>query len=71
MNLFRLLLLIAAAWLVWRLLRGLRVHVSRIEPPKAASPETFEPMARCSRCGVHQPAQSLSSAGLCGKCASG
>jgi len=68
MNLFRLLLLIAAIWILWRLLRGLRIHISRIEPPRMPS-ETFEPMAKCARCGVHQPASALSANGLCGKCA--
>lgn len=68
MNLFKLILLAAAAWIVWRLLRGLRVQVSRIEP---AQPPEFEKMARCAQCGVHLPGNALSPAGLCGKCAGG
>ena len=68
MNLFKLLLIAAAVWIVWRLLRGLRVHVTRIETPP--SPPEFEKMARCARCGVHLPGPALSSGGLCGKCAS-
>lgn len=65
---FRLILLIAAAWIVWRLLRGLRVHVSRVDSPPQTPKDSFEPMARCARCGVHLPASSLSPAGLCGRC---
>lgn len=68
MNLFKLLLLGAALWIVWRILRGLRIQVSRIEP-RPQPPESFEPMARCARCGVHLPAAALSAQGLCGKCA--
>lgn len=68
MNLFKLLLIGAALWIVWRLLQGVRVHISRIEPPP--KPEEFEKMARCAACGVHLPASALSPAGLCGKCAS-
>ena len=68
MNLFKLLLLAAAVWIVWRLLRGLRVQVTRIETPPA-QPE-FEAMARCARCGVHLPDSALSPGGLCGKCTS-
>lgn len=68
MNLFKLLLLGAALWIVWRILRGLRIQVSRIEAPQQ-KPDQFEPMTRCARCGVHLPAAALSSQGLCGKCA--
>lgn len=66
MNLFRLLLIAAAAWIVWRLIggaRGAALRSSR-EPP----PATYEPMARCARCGTHLPAAALSRAGLCGRC---
>ena len=74
MNLFRLLLIAGAIWLVWRLLRGVQVHISRIErpaPPVPGRPDgDYEPMAKCARCGVHLPASALSPAGLCGKCAS-
>jgi hypothetical protein len=62
---FRLLLIAAAVWVVWRLLRGVRVHVERVQPPP---PERFEPMARCAKCGTHLPASSLSKSGTCGRC---
>lgn len=68
MNLFKLLLLGAAIWIIWRLLRGLRVQVTRLEPPP--KPEQFESMARCNLCDVHLPASALSASGLCGKCSS-
>ncbi|TXH03889.1 MAG: hypothetical protein E6R07_10795 [Nevskiaceae bacterium] len=63
---FRLLLLAAAAFIVWRLLRGVRIHVERVQPPP---PERYEPMARCAKCGTHLPAAALSRSGLCGRCA--
>lgn len=66
MNLFRILLICAAIWIIWRILRGVRVHISRIDPPK---PDQYEAMARCRKCGVHLPASALSKSGLCGKCA--
>jgi hypothetical protein len=62
---FRLLLLAAAAWIVWRLLRGVRVHVERVQPPP---PERYEAMAPCAKCGTHLPASALSKSGLCGRC---
>lgn len=66
MNLFRLLLLVAAAWIVWRLYRSVMAsRALRQSPPPEAS---FEPMARCTRCNAHVPAQSLSAEGLCGHC---
>lgn len=70
MNVFKLILIAAAVWIVWRLLQGVRVHISRIQPPPPppAKPE-FEPMARCEKCGVHLPASAISAGGLCGKCA--
>ncbi|MGH8457376.1 MAG: hypothetical protein ACRETW_05695 [Stenotrophobium sp.] len=64
---FRLVLLAAFIWIVWRLLRGLRINVERVPPPQA--PDHFEPMARCARCGTHLPAAALSKSGLCGRCA--
>lgn len=67
MTLFRLFLLALAVWILWRLLRGVRVHFSRVQPP--AEPPQFEPMSRCTGCGVHLPAAALSAGGLCGKCA--
>jgi uncharacterized protein len=68
MNVFRILLILAAIWIVWRLLRGLRIHISRAQSPPQPPGENFEPMARCAQCGVHLPASALSPDGRCGKC---
>lgn len=66
MNLFRVLLLLGAAWLAWRLYRSLaKPQLRNRKTPPAAG---YEPMARCTRCGVHAPAGTLSSSGLCGRC---
>jgi uncharacterized protein len=69
MTVFRILLILAAIWIVWRLLRGLRIQIERAQPPAQPPAENFEPMARCARCGVHLPANALSANGRCGKCA--
>lgn len=65
MNLFRLLVLAGLAWLVYRLLQRWRIEITPRQPP---APEQFEPMARCTRCGIHLPARTLSSGGRCGAC---
>jgi hypothetical protein len=65
MNPFRLLLLAGLVWLVWKVLKSWRVEVSRRGP---APQDRFEPMARCLSCGMHLPAQSLSTDGRCGAC---
>lgn len=65
MNLFKLLLIGAAIWIVLRILKGFRVHVERVQPPP---PENFEPMARCAKCGIHTPAAALNKSGICGRC---
>lgn len=64
MNLFRLLLLFAVAWLVWRLFQSARRRQLDQRPPQ----EQFEPMARCSSCGTYLPAKALSRDGRCGRC---
>ncbi|QHS09963.1 hypothetical protein [Sinimarinibacterium sp. NLF-5-8] len=69
MNILRLLMLIAAGWLVWRIVRQVR---SQWRPPigGAQNPgqQDYQVMARCHQCGTHLPAQALSSDGLCGRC---
>jgi hypothetical protein len=60
------LLLIALAFVVWRLLRGaLAPPASREAPPE------FEPTARCARCGTHVPRTQLDAAGACARCRTG
>lgn len=62
MNLFRFLLLLAAAYLAWRLWQ--RFFVTPAAPPK----DEYLPTARCAKCGAHVAAGSLSSQGYCGRC---
>ncbi len=50
MTLLRLLILIVAGWLVWRLVRGW-LRSKRHRPP---SPP-FTHMVRCIHCGMHLP----------------
>ena len=73
MNLFRLLLLLATVWLVWRLYKSARARLGQGQAPTpvAGAPEQFEPMARCATCGTHLPAKVLSPDGRCGRCAAG
>ncbi|WP_043114215.1 hypothetical protein [Solimonas soli] len=64
MNLFRLLLLAAAAYVFWRLLK----ISSRAPLPPAQDEPHYEAMARCAGCGTYLPARSLSRSGRCGRC---
>lgn len=66
MNIFRVLIVLAAAWLIWRIVRQVRAQLSRRDP--APPPDAYEPMARCAKCGTYLPLKSLNSAGLCGRC---
>ena len=63
---FQLLILIGLAAIVWRLVRR------ALAPPPAApgggEGQTFEPTARCARCGTFVPARQLDAAGLCPRC---
>ena len=64
MNILRLLLLVAAAWLIWRIVRRGRAQLEQRRKPA----DEFEPMARCAQCGTFLPARSLDAAGKCGRC---
>ncbi len=66
MNILRLLLLIAAVWLVWRIVRQVRGQLQQQRKPPPV--EEFEAMARCAKCGTYLPSKSLTAAGLCGHC---
>lgn len=70
-RLLQLLLLAALVWIVWRLVR------KALAPPRADGPagpdgpgeqQTFEPTARCARCGTHVPRAQLDAAGACPRC---
>jgi hypothetical protein len=62
-RLVQLLLLIALAVIVWRLVRR---ALAKPAPPGEAP--RFEPMARCNRCGTHVPSAQLDAAGACARC---
>jgi hypothetical protein len=69
-RLLQLLILIALAVLVWRLVRN--VLAARRGPgggdaSAGRSPE-FEPTARCVRCGTYVPRAQLDAAGVCPRC---
>jgi hypothetical protein len=65
-RLVQLLLLIALAVIVWRVVRR------ALAPPPGAAPReepvAFEPTARCARCGTHVPRAQLDAAGACARC---
>ena len=66
-RLLLLLLLIALAFVVWRVLRN------ALAPPAApadAAPR-FEPTGRCEKCGTHVPRDQLDAAGHCARCRAG
>lgn len=64
----RLLLVIVAGFMVWRLVRyALKALQAPDQPPPPAEPP-FEPMARCPRCGAHVPQAQLGAEGECKRC---
>ncbi|MGB0954412.1 MAG: hypothetical protein ACPGZP_00260 [Panacagrimonas sp.] len=65
MLLFRLLLLIAALLLVWRVWVLIRKH--RLSGGDAQT-RSFQPTARCRICGVYLPIEALSQDQRCGAC---
>ncbi|MBI2383584.1 MAG: hypothetical protein HYV18_05905 [Gammaproteobacteria bacterium] len=66
MSLLRILLILAAAYIAWRLLQRL---FPGLQPPPGRPPREFETMARCTKCGTYVPQGTLNSRGLCGRCA--
>ncbi|HUR40626.1 MAG TPA: hypothetical protein VM240_05605 [Verrucomicrobiae bacterium] len=64
-RLLQLILLVALAVLVWRVVR------KALAPPAAPPPTPFQPMARCAGCGTHVPAAELDSSGQCPRCRTG
>ena len=55
MGIIRLLLLIAAVWLVWRLFRQAFLQSPADQPGRAPGTSGTTRMIRCERCGVHVP----------------
>lgn len=67
--LVRLVLIGAAIWFGLKFYRRWKQEQSGpLVPPR--TPDSFERMVRCARCGVHLPASAVSASGLCGKCSS-
>lgn len=68
----RLLLIGAVVWLALVLLRRWQQRLRDEPPPREPPPENgtdrYHRMVRCPVCGVHLPAQAVSSQGRCGKC---
>ncbi|HUP90819.1 MAG TPA: hypothetical protein VM074_01120 [Solimonas sp.] len=62
----RLLLLLLAGWIVWRLYRTVQAQSRAVRPPPAQP--GFEAMAPCVACGTHLPLKALSADGRCGRC---
>jgi uncharacterized protein len=52
MGIVRLLLLVAAAWLIWRALGAWK---RRSAVPVRRAPKLGGPMVRCAHCGLHVP----------------
>ncbi|ULQ45333.1 hypothetical protein JN531_009350 [Flagellatimonas centrodinii] len=69
---FRLLLIAAAAWIVWRLagiaLRQLEQRSKQAPPDATEDDPPFVPMTRCSRCGTHLPRTDVDDDGCCTRC---
>jgi hypothetical protein len=63
-RILQLLLLIALAVIVFRLVRR------ALAPPAAPRQDApqFEPTARCARCGTHVPRTQLDATGACARC---
>jgi hypothetical protein len=63
-RLVQILLLLALAWLIWRVVKNLLGP----RAPDRAPPE-FQPTARCAACGTHLPREQLDADGRCPPCA--
>ena len=65
-RLLLLLLLVALAYIAWRVVRN-----ALAPPASAAEPPKFEPTGRCVKCGTHVPRDQLDAAGHCARCRAG
>jgi hypothetical protein len=71
MSLIRLLLFIAAIWLIMRFLKTWNVRIERREPPPSAgAPPEREPLTlrSCAGCGVRVPVGELDGSERCQRC---
>jgi hypothetical protein len=64
MTIFRLLVLAAIGWFVFRVVRSWSAQPA----PRRPNPDQYELMARCGRCGVHVPRDAISERGRCSNC---
>jgi len=64
--LIRVLLLAGIGWLLYR--AYIRWQTTQNQHRGAPPPEKFEPMSRCTGCGLYLPSQSLSPSQRCGSC---
>lgn len=67
MNLFRLLVLGAIAWLVYRFVSRWKVTIEPRDTPQ--NPDS-QALVRCTHCGVRVPAATLGNDGRCRQCRS-
>ena len=68
MNPFRLVILGLLAWFVYKVVRSWGSDGSPTRPRPRGTPEQYEMMARCLRCGTFVPRDSLSERGRCRSC---
>ena len=73
MGLFRLFLLAAIAWLIWRVLLRAALPAQPSPPPgagKPASRDDYQPLTQCTICGAHIPRPADDRAPICERCRS-
>ena len=69
MGLLRLLLLVAVAWFVWRLLLRAALSAPQAKPSRSGK-EDYLPLAKCTLCGAHVPQPADGAAAICERCRS-
>ncbi len=67
MNVFRVLILGLLAWFVYKVVRSWGSDGAP-RKPRPRGPEQYEMMARCLRCGVFVPRDTLNDRGQCRNC---
>ena len=64
-RILQILLLLALAWIAWRMVRAMLAPRSGSERREAPR---FTPTARCARCGTFVPRDQLDADGICSSC---
>lgn len=69
-RLLQLLLVVVLAFIAWRLLRqwAARWLLPPETPREPSNDASFEPTARCKRCGTHVPRSELDDTQTCARC---